>query len=106
MSAVFAALADPTRRRIVELLTSDGPATATSLSAQLNISRQAVARHLALLDDADLAQPTRTGRETRFELTLEALDDVTRWVDQVSSDWSRRLALLAASVEEQQGDHE
>ena len=66
--AVFAALADPTRRRIVRELSADGPLTATQLAARIGISRQATAKHLLALADAGLASAERHGRETRFEL--------------------------------------
>ncbi|MEM7275726.1 MAG: metalloregulator ArsR/SmtB family transcription factor [Actinomycetota bacterium] len=96
----FAALADPTRRQIVELLVDGGPTTATSLAGGLDISRQAVAKHLQLLADAGLASSERVGRETRFQATLSGLDDVRRWMERVESEWTGRLARLAAAVED------
>jgi DNA-binding transcriptional ArsR family regulator len=98
---VFAALADPNRRRIIELLSDHGASTATNLAGDLGISRQAAAKHLALIADAGLASATRSGRETRFEIRTEPLDAVTAWVRQVEGDWRRRLARLADTLQTQ-----
>ena len=68
VGAVFGALADPTRRHLVEALAAEPGATATGLAATLPISRQAVAKHLKLLGDAGLVSRRRRGREARFEL--------------------------------------
>jgi len=95
----FSALADPTRRQIVEMLAGDGPATATGLAGDLDMTRQAVAKHLRLLADAGLATSHRVGRETRFEASLDALADVRRWMAGVEDQWGARLAGLAASLE-------
>ena len=100
----FAALADPTRRRIVELLAVEGPSTATALAGQLDISRQAVAKHLQLLAGAGVAHSTRVGRETRFEARLDGFDDVRHWIARVEGRWTDRLKLLAASLEGDEGD--
>lgn len=94
----FAALADPTRRRIVEMLVSGGPATATSLAGELDISRQAVAKHLQLLAGAGVAASERVGRETRFEARVEGFGPVNRWLETVEGQWTERLHLLAESV--------
>ena len=98
-SLVFAALADPNRRRIIELLTERGSATATGLAAELSISRQATAKHLAQLADAGLASSSRSGRETRFQARTEALGSVTGWVERVEDEWRRRLDDLAQSLD-------
>ncbi len=95
----FAALADPTRRQIVELLVGSGPSTATALAGQLDITRQAVAKHLQLLAGAGIATSERIGRETRFEADLAGFGDVRSWIEQVEGQWSGRLSRLAASLE-------
>ena len=96
----FAALADPTRRHILELLVRDGPTTATALATELDISRQAVAKHLQLLAGAGVASSERVGRETRFEARTAGFADIRRWLARVEADWTERLGRLAASVEE------
>ncbi len=95
----FAALADPTRRHILELLARDGPSTATALAGELDISRQAVAKHLQLLAGAGVADGQRVGRETRFEATPGGLAEVQRWIAHIEDRWTSRLDLLARSVE-------
>jgi DNA-binding transcriptional ArsR family regulator len=95
---VFAALADPTRRQVVEMLAREPSVTATGLAAELPISRQAVAKHLAVLRGAGLVHPSRVGRETRYALEREALDDAARWIDRVGGEWDRRLGALRRSL--------
>jgi DNA-binding transcriptional ArsR family regulator len=95
---VFAALADPTRRAILQLVVDEGPVTATGVSERFPISRQGVAKHLGVLRDAGLVRAERRGRETRFEASLAPLDDVSSWVEDVGAAWDRRLARLARTV--------
>ena len=95
----FAALADPTRRHIVELLVGAGPSTATALAGQLDITRQAVSKHLQLLAGAGIATSERVGRETRFKAAVDGFADVRDWIDRVEGQWSARLDLLAATLE-------
>lgn len=99
----FAALADPTRRHILELLARDGPSTATALAGQLDISRQAVAKHLQLLAGAGVASSSRVGRETRFEAIPGGLGDIQRWIGQIEDRWTSRLDLLARSLQPDDG---
>jgi DNA-binding transcriptional ArsR family regulator len=95
---VFAALADPTRRRVVSELASRPSVTATELAGVLRITRQAVAKHLAALSEAGLAAPTRQGRETRYELTPEPLGDAVSWIASVGGQWDERLARLQRHI--------
>jgi DNA-binding transcriptional ArsR family regulator len=92
--AVFAALADPTRRHLVAALAHSGGATATGLAAELPISRQAVAKHLAMLDRAGLVSQHRQGREQRFELDPRPLADAAAWLTTVGAEWDTRLTDL------------
>ncbi len=91
---VFAALADPTRRRIVEQLSHEGPQTQATLAADLPITRQAVAKHLSALDAAGLVAPSRRGREVRYALTPAPLTDAAQWLGEVGGEWDERLARL------------
>ena len=91
--AVFAALADPTRRHLLEALARQ-PASATRLAAELPISRQAVAKHLAGLHAAHLVRAERAGRETLYSLHPEPLSDAAEWIARVGSEWDERLAGL------------
>jgi DNA-binding transcriptional ArsR family regulator len=94
VDAVFAALADPTRRRVVETLAGGSTVTASALAADLPISRQAVAKHLAALRRARLVWARRVGRETRYRLRPEALGDAAQWMATVGAEWDERLGDL------------
>jgi DNA-binding transcriptional ArsR family regulator len=91
---VFDALGDPSRRSLVEAVAERGNATATELAAELPVTRQAVAKQLGLLADAGLLRATRTGRETRYEMTPEPLGEAVAWMVGVGAAWDDRLARL------------
>jgi ArsR family transcriptional regulator, cadmium/lead-responsive transcriptional repressor len=92
---VFAALADPHRRYVVETLVERGSTTATELAARLPVTRQAVAKHLAALRAAGLVSAERSGRETRYALTPAPLDEAAGWLERVGTEWDERLAALS-----------
>jgi DNA-binding transcriptional ArsR family regulator len=91
VDAVFLALADPTRRRMVETLARGSTVTASAFAADLPISRQAVAKHLAALRQAGLVKGKRVGRETRYTLHPEPLGDAAGWIAHVGAEWDERL---------------
>src|SRR3954451_12204205 len=95
---VFSALADPTRRRVVSELASRDTVTATELASELRVTRQAVAKHLGALTDAGLAAARRQGRETRYRLTPEPLEEAVAWIASVGGQWDERLARLERHV--------
>jgi DNA-binding transcriptional ArsR family regulator len=95
---VFDALGDPGRRSLVRQIAARGDATATELAADLPVTRQAVAKQLSALADAGLLRATRSGRETRYALTPEPLQDAVDWMVEVGADWDDRLARLARSL--------
>ena len=99
VDAVFAALADPTRRRLLGRLAEEQSATATELAASEPVSRQAIVKHLRSLDEAGLVTPSRTGREVRYALTPEPLGDAVGWMATVGAQWDRRLARLRGRLE-------
>lgn len=92
--AVFSALSDPTRRQMFDRLVSEGPATATLLARDLPISRQAVVKHLQVLEGAGLVEREPVGRETRFKAVPDPLTDVREWIDRVGETWEQRLGRL------------
>jgi DNA-binding transcriptional ArsR family regulator len=97
---VFSALADPTRRLVVETLLDEGETSVPMLTGRLPMSRQAVAKHLAALDEAGLlTRSPGKGREVRYALKPGALDDAAAWMDRAERDWDRRLARLRRTVE-------
>jgi DNA-binding transcriptional ArsR family regulator len=93
-SDVFEALADPHRRFLLEELGRRGSANVTELAADLPVTRQAVTKHLAVLDDAGLVARERIGRETRYRPTPEPLEDAIVWMARVGGEWDTRLARL------------
>ncbi len=99
--AVFAALADPTRRRVLRLVAERGPTSATLLERELPVSRQAIVKHLSVLNRAGLVTGQRTGQEVRYALVPGALDDVAEWITEIGSRWDERLARLRQVVLEQ-----
>jgi len=99
VDAVFAALADPTRRRLLGRLAEQQSATATELAASETVSRQAIVKHLRSLDEAGLVAPARAGREVRYAITPEPLEDVVGWMTTVGAQWDRRLARLRGRLE-------
>jgi DNA-binding transcriptional ArsR family regulator len=98
VDAVFSALADPSRRFVVEALAERGTATPTELAGELPVTRQAVTKHLAALRAAGLVRSERRGRETRYELDPEPLEDAAVWIGRVGAQWEARLAALARHV--------
>ena len=103
-SEVFSALADPTRRFVVETLATRGDATATELAAELPVTRQAVTKHLAALGEAGLVDAQRSGRETRYRLTPAPLGEAANWLEEISGRWDERLAALKRHLDETSSD--
>lgn len=99
---VFSALADPTRRRLMTWLATR-PATATELAQRLPISRQAVVKHLSVLDDARLVSHERLGRDVRYRLEGDRLVTAGDWIAAVSARWETRLSRLKRHLEEGEG---
>ncbi len=97
--AVFTALADPTRRLLIERLAAAPTVTASGLAAELPITRQAVAKHLAALGRARLVRSRRVGRETRYSLDAAPLSEAARWIARVGAEWDGRLADLERVLE-------
>jgi DNA-binding transcriptional ArsR family regulator len=106
---LWSAVGDPTRRRMLDLLLADGNGTATSLSEQLPITRQAVAKHLGVLDRAGLVHGATTGRERHFWVDDEQLARAARQLATVGSAWDgrlRRIARIAEQIERQKAEEQ
>lgn len=101
--AVFAALADPTRRRLLDELSEGGPRSATELAPGYAMSRQAVVKHLGVLADAGLVTARRDGRDVRYQLEPDPLADATAWLAEVGLRWDRRLDALRRHLVEGAG---
>lgn len=91
VDVVLAALADPTRRRILNGLSAAGGGTATLLAQDLPVTRQAVVKHLAVLHEAGLVVGRKTGREVRYSLDPAPLAATARWMGELASEWDRPL---------------
>ncbi|MEV0902691.1 metalloregulator ArsR/SmtB family transcription factor [Actinoplanes sp. NPDC049802] len=99
---LWAAIGDPTRRRMLDLLLADGAGTATTLSQQIPVTRQAVAKHLAVLDRAGLVHGTAQGRERRYRVDDVQLAKAVAQLAAVGSAWDarlRRIKRIAESVQ-------
>jgi DNA-binding transcriptional ArsR family regulator len=101
--AVFAALADPTRRAVLRDVAEHGPVTATELAERHPVTRQAIAKHLAVLQDAGLVAPQRRGRENRWTATPQPMADAARWLEAAGTAWDDRLRRLAARAARRPG---
>ena len=91
---VFEALADSTRRMLIERLSEEGARTATQLASQLPITRQGVTKHLSMLEEAGLVVAEKAGRERRYTFTPEPLNETVSWVEAVTATWDNRLQRL------------
>ncbi|GLY41744.1 putative transcriptional regulator, ArsR [Amycolatopsis sp. NBRC 101858] len=100
VDGVLAALADPTRRHLLDLLAAHGQATATTLAGGLPVSRQAIVKHLTVLGSAGLVDSVKVGREVRYAVRPEALDTTARWMTSLAADWDRRLAKIKRIAEQ------
>jgi DNA-binding transcriptional ArsR family regulator len=95
---VFAALGDETRWSILEAL-GEGDASASALAGRLPVSRQAIAKHLAVLQSVGLVEPVPAGREVRYRVLGSELAATARRLDAVGAEWDRRLAAIKRIAE-------
>jgi len=102
---IFAALADPTRRRVLRLVAERGPASATTLVRELPVSRQAIVKHLVVLRRAGLVVGQRQGQEVRYGLRPEPLGEAAEWLAEIGASWDARLARLRAYLLETDNEH-
>jgi DNA-binding transcriptional ArsR family regulator len=101
VEAVFSAVADPTRRFLLERLRAGGPASIATLGHGLPISRQAVTKHLDMLRAAGLVRVRREGRERLHELNSAPLREVDDWLRPYAEAWDRRLDALRRHLGEE-----
>lgn len=100
METIFSAVADPTRRQILERLRAHGPLSIKQLADPLPISRQAVTKHLNILLDSRLVEMRRVGRERMHFLNPQPLQELEDWLRPYSEAWDRRLARLQQHLED------
>jgi len=96
---LWSAIGDPTRRRLLDLLLFEGDGTATTLSQQLPVTRQAVAKHLGVLDRVGLVEATPTGREKRYRVDDAQLARAVAQLSSVGSAWDARLQRIKRIAE-------
>jgi DNA-binding transcriptional ArsR family regulator len=96
---LWSAIGDPTRRRMLDLLLVDGDATATTLSQQMPVTRQAVAKHLGVLDRVGLVRATPVGRERRYRVDDAQLARAVAQLSAVGSAWDARLRRIKRIAE-------
>ena len=96
---LFAALSDPTRRQVLDILAARGEASATAIAGELPVSRPAVVKHLGVLQRAGLVHSRQQGREVLFSVRSEPLASASRWLARVATEWDRRLAALKRLAE-------
>lgn len=97
---VFAALGDVTRLELVSRLSDGEPHSITELTDGLALTRQAVTKHLRVLNEAGLVDNERVGRESRFAMRPRAIVDARDYLDRVSSQWDQAIARLRSAVED------
>jgi DNA-binding transcriptional ArsR family regulator len=97
---LFAALGDETRLRLVARLCDDGPMSITHLSAGFRVTRQAVTKHLRVLEGAGLVRSRRRGRERVWQLEQRRLREARRYLELISTHWDVALERLRTFVEE------
>jgi DNA-binding transcriptional ArsR family regulator len=85
---VFSALADATRRHLLEIIAERGPISASTLAVDLDISRQAIVKHLQLLEQAGLVSRTRHGKQIRFAVEAHQLAATGRWLQRMAQRWA------------------
>jgi DNA-binding transcriptional ArsR family regulator len=95
---LFAALGNKTRLRLVSRLCHRGPMSITRLTAGSNLSRQAITKHLRLMEEAGLVRNTRHGRESVWQLDPQRLEDARRYLDLISKEWDDALGRLREFV--------
>ena len=96
---LWAAIADPSRRRVLDLLVQNGEASASRLAADVPFSRQAVSKHLVVLEEAGLIGRRKEGREVLYRVNGDRLDQATRALTDVARQWDRRLESIKRLAE-------
>ncbi|MGB7731476.1 MAG: metalloregulator ArsR/SmtB family transcription factor [Candidatus Acidiferrum sp.] len=96
---IFAALGDETRLLLVAKLSRGRPCSISQLTEGLELTRQAITKHLRVLEDVGIVHSARTGRESLFELDPKPMEDIRDYLDRVSEEWDGALGRLKAFVE-------
>ncbi len=98
-ASVFAALGSPTRLELVSRLSDGSEHSITALSSDLELTRQAVTKHLSVLQQAGIVDSRRIGRESRFIIRPDSIDQAKDYLARVSNEWDANIARLRSAVE-------
>jgi DNA-binding transcriptional ArsR family regulator len=96
---LWSAIGDPSRRRVLDLLVSNGEVSASWLAGQVPFTRQAVSKHLAVLEQAGLVSRRKQGREVLYQVQASRLDHATRAMADLAARWDRRLGAIKRLAE-------
>ena len=96
---LWSAIADPSRRRVLDLLVRNGGVSASWLAGQVPFSRQAVSKHLVVLEQAGLVSRRKQGREVLYQVEADRLDQATRAMADLAAQWDRRLGTIKRLAE-------
>ena len=96
---LWSAIADPSRRQVLDLLVSHGEVSASWLAERVPFSRQAVSKHLVVLEQAGLISRRKQGREVLYQVDADRLDQATRAMAELASQWDRRLNTIKRLAE-------
>jgi DNA-binding transcriptional ArsR family regulator len=96
---LWTAIADPSRRRVLDLLVRNGEGSASWLAGQVPFSRQAVSKHLAVLEQVGLISRRKEGREVLYQVEADRLDQATRAMAELARHWDRRLSTIKRLAE-------
>ncbi len=96
---LWSAIADPSRRRVLDLVVSNGEVSASWLAGRVPFSRQAVSKHLVVLEQAGLISRRKQGREVLYQVEADRLDQATAAMTDLAAQWDRRLATIKRLAE-------
>jgi ArsR family transcriptional regulator, cadmium/lead-responsive transcriptional repressor len=96
---LWSAIADPSRRQVLDLLVSNGQVSASWLAGRVPFSRQAVSKHLVVLEQAGLVSRRKQGREVLYRVDADRLDQAARAMAELAAQWDRRLAAIKRLAE-------
>jgi len=100
VAPIFAALGDETRLSLVTKLSKGEPLSISELTKGSKVTRQAITKHLQILEDVGIVHSIRSGRENLFELKAKKINEVKSYLDRVSAQWDQALARLKSFVED------
>jgi DNA-binding transcriptional ArsR family regulator len=96
---LWSAIADPSRRRVLDFLVSNGEVSASWLAGRVPISRQAVSKHLIVLEEAGLVSRRKQGKEVLYQVAADRLDQATRAMADLAKQWDQRLSTIKRLAE-------